>query len=299
MRLRKGKPKISSWEKMKTRLQEKFLPLDFTQYSFSQFNNLHQETKSVVEYTEEFYKLSTRNDIQETKEQFTSRYVGGLRPWIHDKVKMYRVWRVNDAYQLALKAEARLAHTSTRRAANFHSFYPSSKGESSRGGITNGKAKFEDKGHVKSTPTNHGAAAGSHRNNTNNSSSCFKCGQTGHQYKSCPKQQVDTRVGFGCEDHKAEYFDVSVQLNFDEDNDVEHEEIEPEIGESLVIHQVFSTPKSKSNEDWLRSSIFKTRCKSHGKVCTLVIDGGSCENIVSQDMIDKLKLQTEPHPQPY
>ncbi|KAM1788439.1 hypothetical protein ACFX11_038731 [Malus domestica] len=214
---------------MKTRLKEKFLAPDFTQYSFSQFNNLRQETKSVVEYTEEFYKLSARNDIQETEEQLTARYIGGLRPQIRDEVEMHRVCRVNDAYQLALKVEARLARTRTRRAADFHSFYPSSKGESSHGWITNGKAN--------------------------------------HQYKSCPKRQVDTRVALGYEDNEVEYFNDSIQPKFDEDNDVEREEIEPEIGETLVIHRVFSTL--------------------------------NCENIVSQDMIDKLKLQTEPRPRPY
>ncbi|KAL4204571.1 hypothetical protein AMTRI_Chr01g110540 [Amborella trichopoda] len=33
--------------------------------------------------------------------------------------------------------------------------------------------------------------------------------------------------------------------------------------------------------------------------CNLIIDGGSCENIVSQEMVDKLKLNTETHPEPY
>ncbi|KAH0997855.1 hypothetical protein GBA52_021719 [Prunus armeniaca] len=55
MRLRKGKSKISSWDKMKSRLKEKFLPVDFVQTNFSQLNNLHQESKSVQAYTEEFY----------------------------------------------------------------------------------------------------------------------------------------------------------------------------------------------------------------------------------------------------
>lgn len=34
-------------------------------------------------------------------------------------------------------------------------------------------------------------------------------------------------------------------------------------------------------------------------MCTIVIDGESCENIVAQDMVDKLHLQTESHPRPY
>ncbi|KAL4192391.1 hypothetical protein AMTRI_Chr06g171720 [Amborella trichopoda] len=34
-------------------------------------------------------------------------------------------------------------------------------------------------------------------------------------------------------------------------------------------------------------------------VCYLIIDGGSCENITSNEMADKLKLKTESHAKPY
>lgn len=72
MRLRKGKSKISSWEKMKSRLKEKFLPLDFVQMVFSQFNKLCQESKSVMDCTKSFYKLMAHNDLQESEEQLVA-----------------------------------------------------------------------------------------------------------------------------------------------------------------------------------------------------------------------------------
>ncbi|KAK0592440.1 hypothetical protein LWI29_019234 [Acer saccharum] len=98
MRLRKGKPKIHSWDKMKSRLKEKFLPVDFAQTSFSQFNNLRQESKSVQDYTEEFYKLMARNVTQEIEEQLVARYVGGLRISIRDELEVHQLWKVADAY---------------------------------------------------------------------------------------------------------------------------------------------------------------------------------------------------------
>ena len=36
-----------------------------------------------------------------------------------------------------------------------------------------------------------------------------------------------------------------------------------------------------------------------GKVCRLVIDSGSCENMVSEEAIQKLGLAIEKHPNPY
>ncbi|GJW29917.1 reverse transcriptase domain-containing protein [Tanacetum coccineum] len=46
-------------------------------------------TKSVKDYTTEFYQLIARNDIQETDDQLVSRYIGGLRVQIMDSVNMF------------------------------------------------------------------------------------------------------------------------------------------------------------------------------------------------------------------
>ena len=40
-------------------------------------------------------------------------------------------------------------------------------------------------------------------------------------------------------------------------------------------------------------------CTSRGKVCQVIIDSGNCENMVSKEMVDKLKLCCETHPHPY
>ncbi|GJS84251.1 putative reverse transcriptase domain-containing protein [Tanacetum coccineum] len=42
-----------------------------------------------------------------------------------------------------------------------------------------------------------------------------------------------------------------------------------------------------------------TKCTAKGKVCSLIIDGGSCENMVALSMVEKLALLVEPHPEPY
>lgn len=52
-------------------------------------------------------------------------------------------------------------------------------------------------------------------------------------------------------------------------------------------------PKPRNEHDWLRNNVFYTTCNVGGKVCNMIIDGGSCENVVSQEVIDKLKLIAE------
>lgn len=56
---------------------------------------------------------------------------------------------------------------------------------------------------------------------------------------------------------------------------------------------------ANKEEPWLRRNIFHTRCTSAGKVCDVIIDNGSCENVVSSYMVEKLDLPTQIHPHPY
>jgi len=62
---------------------------------------------------------------------------------------------------------------------------------------------------------------------------------------------------------------------------------------------MLSNLSSPDEERLQREAIFHTRCTIGGKVCSMIIDGGSCTNVASQTMVDKLKLKMTPHPKPY
>ncbi|RDX97102.1 hypothetical protein CR513_20177, partial [Mucuna pruriens] len=48
-----------------------------------------------------------------------------------------------------------------------------------------------------------------------------------------------------------------------------------------------------------REHISHTRCLVQGKVCSMILDGGSCTNVVSTILVEKINLQTAKHPRPY
>jgi len=50
--------------------------------------------------------------------------------------------------------------------------------------------------------------------------------------------------------------------------------------------------------DTTRHQIFYLRCSVKGKGCNLIIDNGSCENIMSKALVDYLKLDIKLHPHP-
>jgi len=48
-----------------------------------------------------------------------------------------------------------------------------------------------------------------------------------------------------------------------------------------------------------KENIFHTRCHINNKVCSMIIDGGSCTNVASTTLVEKPNLPTLKHPRPY
>ncbi|KAL4582173.1 hypothetical protein LXL04_006715 [Taraxacum kok-saghyz] len=111
-RERQGKVPISSWERMERELQKRFLPPNHDQVLFNLFQNCAQGDRTVEVYTAEFHRLAERNDLSETESQQVSRYTNGLRPAIQDRISLVPVYTLDDAYNLAIRAESQLTKNS-------------------------------------------------------------------------------------------------------------------------------------------------------------------------------------------
>ncbi|KAK1274112.1 hypothetical protein QJS04_geneDACA025083 [Acorus gramineus] len=86
---------------MKQLLRQLFLPINYDQILFQQYQNCHQRNRAVRDYTEEFHRLSSHNDIVETEAQRVARYIGGLKPMIYDLVSLHLIWTLSDAVKMA------------------------------------------------------------------------------------------------------------------------------------------------------------------------------------------------------
>ena len=73
----------------------------------------------------------------------------------------------------------------------------------------------------------------------------------------------------------------------------------PEEGESLMLKRVLVKKKKKVHEPSQRKSLFKTKCKSQGMCCKMVIDNNTTDNFVSTDMVENLGLERMKHPARY
>ena len=69
-------------------------------------------------------------------------------------------------------------------------------------------------------------------------------------------------------------------------------------GELMVARRALSV-QAKEDDEMQRDNVFHIRCHVQNKVCSVIIDGGSCTNVASTTMVDKLGMATCKHPRPY
>ena len=115
-------------------------------------------------------------------------------------------------------------------------------------------------------------------------SKCFKCGEPGHRSNDCHFKNlnlVEAEVG------EAEVNDI------EDESDEEALGLEVDEGELLncIVQKILLVPKFE--EDNQCNKIFRTRGTINDKVCNVIIDNGSSENIVSKALVDVMGLSTE------
>ena len=93
---------------------------------------------------------------------------------------------------------------------------------------------------------------------------------------------------------------VAAALNHEELENVFEDEDEYRMeGEVLVRRCVSSAQGKEDSVEQQHGNIFHTRRHVHNKVFSLIIDDGSCVNVVSALLVKKLQLPTLEHPKPY
>jgi hypothetical protein len=130
----------------------------------------------------------------------------------------------------------------------------------------------------------------------NRDTKCFRCLGVGHMPSQCPsKRTMIARVDGEMETETEGTNDPMPLLKDTCDDDVEY----PVEGESLVVRRALSAQVKEDDMKQQRENIFHIRCHINNKVCSMIIIEGSCTNVTSIILVEKLNLSTLKHPKPY
>ncbi|GKF32645.1 putative reverse transcriptase domain-containing protein [Tanacetum coccineum] len=101
---------------------------------------------------------------------------------------------------------------------------------------------------------------------------CFNYGEPGHRQSECKKAgKRHLFIDEECKDNGVADDDYEEPPVFDDDH-YEEEIVSGDVGVNLMVRR---------------------------KVCTFVVDLGSCDNLISEEAVQKLRLKTENRPKPY
>ncbi|KAK8947266.1 hypothetical protein KSP39_PZI006860 [Platanthera zijinensis] len=260
---------------------------------FDELATLKQGARSVSEYMSLLKDMMVRCDVNEMPEVTLSRFRKGLNPDIQGKLLRYGHTDLHVTFNAALDIEKHNALKGKSR--------PFQKGKSILGPPPapsykdKGKYRSSDSSSIVVTAKNNRSPAGERvpigrvsRTNV----TCFACGVQGHYANDCPTKPkplalLDAAGGSDDLTFEAEECSESDGVPSDMDDD----------SHLMVMRCILATPRPL--DEWNRTNIFSLNFKSGEKWCRLIIDSGSCMNVVSEAAVARMSLVAEPHPHPY
>ena len=305
-RRRCGEPPITTWTELKRLMKKRFVPSHYHRDLYQKLQTLTQGQRSVEDYYKDMEISMLRADIQEDREATMARFLSGLRVEIADQLELQYYVEIEDMVEKAIKIEQRLKRRGTTRNYNPHPqtftrpFQPrreergsntwttpkpkQDQGSSSRPPFTKTDSKVVSKPTIETSKPR------------NRDTKCWRCQGVGHIASQCPNPRTMLVLPNGdivTDDEEEDYKDMPPLV--EEEDEIEEVPTQDKVG--LVARRALATQASK--DELQRDNIFYTRCHVTNKVCSLVIDPGSCTNVASALMVEKLNLPTSEHPRPY
>eukprot|EP00257_Ricinus_communis_P017854 XP_015576396.1 uncharacterized protein LOC107261464 [Ricinus communis] len=297
-RRRNGEGEIQIWAEVKRIMRKRFVPSHYYRELYNKLQSLVQGGKSVEEYYQEIEIDLIRANIKEDREATMARFLHGLNKDITNFVELQHYVEMEDMLHMAIKIELQLKQKSKNSSSinsNWKFNWKGTNSAQNKGKEVSKDNKTETKGDQ------------SNKSRTQEGKpkkiQCFKCLGYGHIYSQCPNKRTLALKG-------GELVYVSEEesgVENDEDSMPELEDCyfddgakqEGHSGELCGVTIRSLNVQQGADDESQRENIFHTCYLVRETPCVLIIDSGSCTNVASIMMVDRLKLPTTKHPKPY
>ncbi|KAH0720213.1 hypothetical protein KY290_023060 [Solanum tuberosum] len=290
-RLQEELPPIATWAEMKRVMRKRFIPSYFQRDLQSCLQRLKQGSMSVDEYFKSMDMAMIQANCMEEEEATIARFLNGLNTEIANVVEIQQYVTLDELVDLSVKVEKQIEkkqqNNSWRSRPNTISKKPWSTQEGkapSKPQDDRGKGKVEEGGKTFNPKSS----------KPSSSIQYHKCHGRGHMMHECPsRRNILLRENGEYESEKSEG-EEEEGVGVSEEDDLEL----PNDGIIGVVRRIM-TINLGSVDEGQRENLFHTRCGIKGKTYSLIIDGGSCANVVSSYLVDKLGIACMKRPTPY
>ncbi|KAE8698135.1 pentatricopeptide repeat-containing protein [Hibiscus syriacus] len=293
---------ITSWTELKHAMRNRFLPTHYTREVKQRLHRLRQGRSSVEDYYKEMQSLLNRANVTEEEEDTMSRFVVGLNSNITDLLDLHGYENLEDTLKKAMTIEAQIQRRFRFREhyqGTSFSYQGNPSNPSSSSTPSSQKKSRDDKlDKEKQRPAKNETLPAPKDDTRARDIKCFKCLERGHISRNCPNTRTLTILGDGSynSDSDDDIADIPVHVEAKEDSD-DYGSDEYN-GTILVIRHTLNIQASDES-DIQRSNIFHTRCLIKEQPFSIIIDNGSCVNVISSNVVESLKLPCQRHPKPY
>jgi hypothetical protein len=284
---------VETWGELKALMRRRFVPSHYYRDLYQKLQHLTQGSRSVEDYHKEMEVAMIRANVEEDREATMARFLSGLNRDIANVVELQHYVEIEDMVHMAMKVERQLKRKGTARYTSVSSTTWKSKWD--RNDPAEAKRKTEPPKSKDEGPSSRPKVES--QPSRNRDIKCFKCLGSGHIASQCPNRRAMILRDNGEVMTESEGDSDGVpELVDDSDDDGV---VYAVTGESLVARRALNTHIKVDDAAQQRENIFHTRCHVNSKVCSMIIDGGSCTNVASTTLVEKLNLPTLKHSRPY
>ena len=312
LRVEQGLPQVCTWEEMKQVMRLRFVPQHYTRDLYQRLQTLKQGYKTVEEYYKEMELAMIRANVKESEEQTMARFLNGLNYQVKKITNFQPYKTIQELVHQATKAERQVqedAKYSKFMSSNTRVTTPSAstlpRGPPPSGGPSSTRPPDPSSTRNSSSTPNFKPRESPNsfppRDTKTSSIQCFTCKGRGHKTFECPTKRTMILNEDGEYDSISEgEMDALIQVHHHtqaNDEEVKQVYCDNDASPSLVVSKVLTLQQELDENQ--RCHIFHTKAGIQGRSVKVIIDGGSCHNLASEELCSKLNLIKKKHPHPY